>query len=77
MDRTLLAAALVVVSLAGAAQSHVPSAPATVVAQTILPEDFLSDDILIARDDADDAFDRMAGEVVDILLNAGREMLAG
>ena len=77
MDRTLLAAALVVVSLAGAAQSEAPSAAATVVAQTILPEDFLSDDLVIANDDAVDAFDRMAGEMVDILLNEGREMLAG
>jgi len=77
MDRTLLAAALVVVSLAGAAHSDIRSAPATVVTQTILPEDFLSDDLVIARDDADDTFDLMAREVVDILLSHGRDMLAG
>ena len=75
MDRSMLAAALIVVSLAAAAPSQVSPAPATVIAQTILPEDFLSD-FVAAQEEADDAFDRMALEVVDILLNNGREMLA-
>ena len=76
MDRSMLAAALIVASLAGATPAQVAPSPATVVAQTVLPEDFLSD-LAVARDDADAAFDSMALEVVDILLNNGREMLAG
>jgi hypothetical protein len=73
----MLAAALIVVSLAAAALSQVSPAPAAaaVIAQTILPEDFRSD-LVAAQQEADAAFDRMALEVVDILLNNGRDMLA-
>ena len=46
------------------------------IAQNILPEDFLSD-LVAAQEEADAGFDRLALEVVDILLNSGREMLAG
>jgi hypothetical protein len=77
MDRSMLAAALIVVSLAGAAQAEVASTPATVIEQTVLPEDFLSGAMAPGQNDADESFDRMAGAVVDILLNQGLAMLAG
>ena len=83
MDRTLFAAALAIAALANLAQSIAPATPtATVttaagITRTILPEDFLAGDLTAASDVVSEEFDRIAGEMVDILLRDGREMLAG
>ena len=83
MDRTLFAAALAVAALANLVQAIEPSVPTattavgTAITRTILPEDFLADELTAANAAVTEEFDRLAGEVVDILLRDGCAMLAG